>query len=81
MKKLFIVASLLIIESISYAQSSNDTLVLRDIPIDKDAPAKMIELSIPSNNKKLQGFIYMAAGKGMHPTVFYCMGFQEMSAI
>jgi len=34
-----------------------------------------MEINIPSDGAILQGFIYLAAGKGMHPTVFLLHGF------
>lgn len=36
-------------------ERSNDTLVLRDIPNDKEFPAQMMEINIPSAGAKLQG--------------------------
>jgi len=53
----------------------NDTIVLRDISIDKLVPAKMIELKIPSAGNQLQGFMYQATGSQPHPTIFLLHGF------
>ncbi len=57
------------------AQTNNASLEFTDIPFDKDYPASMIELAIPSAGSKLQGFMYKAAGKGYHPTLFLLHGF------
>lgn len=76
MKKHFILfLSIALLTNALMGQESNDTLVLRDIPNDKDFPAQMMEINIPSAGAKLQGLIYLAAGKGMHPTVFLLHGF------
>lgn len=55
--------------------TNTDTLVLKDITNEDGVPASMMELNIPSNGYKLQGFIYKATGKGYHPTVFLLHGF------
>lgn len=72
---LILLLSITITSNLLCAQLSEDTLVLRDISKDKEFPAQMMEINIPSAGAKLQGFIYLAAGKGMHPTVFLLHGF------
>ncbi len=57
------------------AQTIADSIVLRDIPINRSAPAKMVELNIPSEGYKLQGLMYQASGSGLHPTIFLLHGF------
>jgi pimeloyl-ACP methyl ester carboxylesterase len=57
------------------AQSNNHSVILSDLPLDTANPASMIELAIPSAGSKLQGFMYQAAGKGYHPTLFLLHGF------
>ena len=57
-----------------YAQSS-DSIVLRDISWDKDAPAGSSELFIPSGNSMIAGFIYKANGAQKHPTLILLHGY------
>lgn len=38
-------------------------------------PASMDELAIPSHDARLNGFIYLAAGPGPHPTVLFLHGY------
>jgi pimeloyl-ACP methyl ester carboxylesterase len=38
-------------------------------------PASMDELAIPSHGARLNGFIYRAAGSGVHPTVLFLHGY------
>lgn len=56
------------------AQSS-DSIVLKDIVWDKNAPAGMTELFIPSSGSMLAGFIYTANGPQKHPTLLLLHGF------
>ncbi|MEO7210166.1 MAG: hypothetical protein ABIY35_04395, partial [Chitinophagaceae bacterium] len=44
------------------ALAQSDSIVLKDITWDKNAPAGMTELAIPSGNANLAGFIYSANG-------------------
>ncbi|HWB27428.1 MAG TPA: alpha/beta fold hydrolase [Chitinophagaceae bacterium] len=57
------------------AQSTADTLVLRDIQWNENSPAGMAELNIPSAGSMLQGFIYRANGPGKHPTLLLLHGY------
>ncbi|MEO7210566.1 MAG: alpha/beta fold hydrolase [Chitinophagaceae bacterium] len=52
-----------------------DSIVLKDIAWDKNAPAGMMELAIPSGNANLAGFIYSANGSQKHPTLLLLHGF------
>ena len=52
-----------------------DSIVLKDITWDKNAPAGMTELTIPSGNSNLAGFIYSANGSQKHPTLLLLHGF------
>ena len=56
-----------------FAQS--DSIVLRDITWDKDAPAGMTELFVPSEGSMLAGFIYKANGAQKHPTLLLLHGY------
>ena len=69
-----IIASLLISSITAQAQIS-DSIVLKDLVWDKTAPAGMTELTIPSGNSKLAGFIYKANGAQKHPTLLLLHGF------
>jgi pimeloyl-ACP methyl ester carboxylesterase len=42
---------------------------------DDSPPASMGELAIPSHGARLNGFIYRAAGAGVHPTVLFLHGY------
>ena len=52
-----------------------DSIVLRDLKWDKDVPAGLTELSIPSDKALLAGFIYRANGSGKHPTLLLLHGY------
>ena len=56
-----------------FAQS--DSIVLRDLPLDKTSPAGSIELFIPSANSLLNGFMYKANGTEKHPTLLLLHGY------
>ncbi len=56
-----------------FAQS--DSIVLRDLPLDKTSPATSIELFIPSANSLLNGFMYKANGAEKHPTLLLLHGY------
>lgn len=69
-----LIACLLFTSITTHAQIL-DSIVLKDISWDKNAPAGMTELSIPSGNSKLAGFIYSANGGQKHPTLLLLHGF------
>ena len=76
MSKLF--QALLIILTLSISKglfAQTDSIVLKDITWDKDAPAGMAELFIPSEGSLLAGFIYKANGVQKHPTVLLLHGY------
>jgi pimeloyl-ACP methyl ester carboxylesterase len=78
MKKLSIllfVTLLLATDYGSFAQSKNDTLILRNIEWGKTGKAGFKELQIPSSGSLLQGFIYLANGAGKHPLLVLLHGF------
>ncbi|HTI94253.1 MAG TPA: alpha/beta fold hydrolase [Puia sp.] len=54
---------------------AQDSIVLKDIAWDKDAPAGMNELFIPSEGSLLAGFIYKANGAQKHPTLLLLHGY------
>ena len=70
--KLLLVSALLISAN-AFAQS--DSIILKDINWDKSSPANMGELSIPSGNALMAGFIYKANGAQKHPTVLLLHGY------
>jgi pimeloyl-ACP methyl ester carboxylesterase len=76
-RSLFYGLSLLLAFTVShsYAQTVGDTLVLRDLQLDAKSPAGFIELSIPSADSKLQGFMLTANGAQKHPTLLLLHGF------
>jgi pimeloyl-ACP methyl ester carboxylesterase len=55
--------------------AQTDSIVLRDLPRDGNAPASMTELFIPSGGVLLAGFIYNAAGAQKHPTLLLLHGY------
>ena len=63
----------LIIIKIASAQS--DSIVLRDVTWDKNAPAGMNELFIPSGDATVAGLIYRANGAQKHPTLIMLHGY------
>jgi pimeloyl-ACP methyl ester carboxylesterase len=63
----------LFISTNTFAQS--DSIVLRDLPLDKTSSAGSIELFIPSANSLLAGFIYKANGAQKHPTLLLLHGY------
>jgi hypothetical protein len=63
----------LIITKIASAQS--DSIVLRDVTWDKNAPAGMNELFIPSGDATVAGLIYRANGAQKHPTLIMLHGY------
>jgi pimeloyl-ACP methyl ester carboxylesterase len=70
--QLLIVLTLLTTKGL-FAQT--DSIVLKDIAWDKDAPAGMAELFIPSEKSLLAGFIYKANGAEKHPTLLLLHGY------
>ena len=57
------------------AAAQSDSIVLRDINWDKNSPAGMTELFIPSEKALLAGFIYRANGPQKHPTLLLLHGY------
>src|SRR5882757_2008289 len=55
--------------------AQTDSIVLRDLPRDGKAPARMTELFIPSGGVLLAGFIYSAAGAQKNPTLLLLHGY------
>jgi poly(3-hydroxybutyrate) depolymerase len=49
--------------------------VVADPPADRAAPAHMIAFQLPSEGAMLNAVIYVAAGKGPHPTLLLLHGF------
>ncbi|MCR8557406.1 alpha/beta fold hydrolase [Mucilaginibacter sp. BJC16-A38] len=58
-----------------FAQSTNDSLVIKDLQWDPKSPASFAELNIPSGGSLLQGFILTANGAGKHPTLLMLHGY------
>ncbi len=56
-------------------KAQSDSIVLKDLQWDKDAPAGTIELTIPSEDSRLAGFIYTANGVQKHPTLLLLHGY------
>lgn len=56
------------------AAAQSDSIVLRDLKWDNNAPAGLTELFIPSDQALLAGFIYTANGSGKHPTLLLLQG-------
>ena len=72
-KSCFISICFVALTSIVSAQS--DSIVLKDLQWDADAPAGMNELFIPSGNATIAGFIYRANGIQKHPTLLMLHGY------
>jgi len=70
-----IIIATLIIFSITAQAQISDSIVLKDLVWNKTVPAGMTELTIPSGNSKLAGFIYKANGAQKHPTLLLLHGF------
>jgi pimeloyl-ACP methyl ester carboxylesterase len=49
--------------------------VVADPAVSKDAPARMIAFQLPSEGSMLNAVMYVAAGKGPHPTLLLLHGF------
>lgn len=61
--------------TVTIASAQSDSIVLRDINWDKNAPAAMNELFIPSGGAMIAGFIYRANGTQKHPTLIMLHGY------
>jgi pimeloyl-ACP methyl ester carboxylesterase len=48
--------------------------VLADPPLDKDHPATMVALALPTHGTNINAVLYTAAGAGLHPTVLLLHG-------
>lgn len=72
MTKLFLFSILLFTTVYGFAQS--DQIVLKDLVLDKTAPAGMQELTIHSNGSKLAAIMYTPIGKEKHPTLILLHG-------
>jgi uncharacterized protein len=59
----------------SLPTAAQDTIVLRDIDWDKQSPAGMTELGIPSGGLVLPGLLYRANGAEKHPTLILLHGY------
>ena len=60
----------------AFAQAAQDipAAIYTDPPADKDHPAAMEVVHIPSGKVAINGVVYIAAGAGPHPTVVLCHG-------
>ena len=60
----------------AFAQAAQDipAAIYSDPPADKDHPAAMEVVHIPSGKVAINGVVYIAAGAGPHPTVVLCHG-------
>jgi pimeloyl-ACP methyl ester carboxylesterase len=67
-------ATALFISINAHAQTA-DSIVLKDIQWDKDSPAGMTELFMPSEKSLIAGFIYRANGAQKHPTLLMLHGY------
>lgn len=72
--KLILLTCFLMFTSI-IVKGQSDSIVLKDLQWDKDAPAGTIELTIPSEGSRLAGFIYTANGVQKHPTLLLLHGY------
>jgi pimeloyl-ACP methyl ester carboxylesterase len=57
------------------SKAQSDTIVLRDVPLDNNAPAGANELFIPASGVRIAGYFYRAAGAQKHPTLLLLHGF------
>lgn len=75
MNRTLIAAALLALPLPAFAQSPElPTAIYTDPPADKDHPAAMEVIHIPSGGVEINGIAYVAAGAGPHPTVILCHG-------
>jgi pimeloyl-ACP methyl ester carboxylesterase len=54
--------------------AQTDNIVLKDFALNKENPAGMLELSIPSAGNSLSALMYTANGKDKHPTLILAHG-------
>ena len=59
----------------SVVSAQSDSIVLKDLQWDANAPAGMNELFIPSGNATIAGFIYSANGAQKHPALLMLHGY------
>ena len=74
-KKIRILLLLALLNVATFAFAQMDSIVLRDINWDKNAPAGMNELFIPSGGTTIAGLIYRANGGQKHPTLIMLHGY------
>jgi pimeloyl-ACP methyl ester carboxylesterase len=73
--KLAAAAALLALPLPAFAQPPElPAAIYTDPPADKDHPAAMEVIHIPSGGVEINGIAYVAAGAGPHPTVVLCHG-------
>ena len=65
----------LLLHVVSVASAQSDSIVLKDINWDKNAPAGMNELFMPSGGATIAGLIYRANGAQKHPTLIMLHGY------
>lgn len=75
MNRILIAAALLAPPLPAFAQSPElPAAIYTDPPADKDHPAAMEVIHIPSGGVEINGIAYVAAGPEPHPTVILCHG-------
>lgn len=75
MTKSWIAAALLALPLPALAQPAQlPAAIYTDPPADKDHPAAMEVVHIPTGGLEINGVAYIAAGAGPHPTVILCHG-------
>lgn len=75
MNRILIAAALLALPLPAFAQSPElPAAIYTDPPADRDHPAAMEVIHIPSGGVEINGIAYVAAGAGPHPTVILCHG-------
>lgn len=75
--RIWIAAALLVaLPTLAFAQAAPDipAAIYADPPADKDHPAAMEVVHIPSGKVLINGVVYIATGAGPHPTVVLCHG-------
>jgi pimeloyl-ACP methyl ester carboxylesterase len=70
---LLLLLSVFLVPHSSFSQT--DSIVLKDLSWDKQSPAGMAELFIPSGGSLLAGIIYKANGPQKHPTLLLLHGY------
>lgn len=78
MRKQLIVPSLLLslgtlVQGAAVAAGADP--VTADLPLDAEHPPAMVELAIDSHGARLNGFLYLAQGAGLHPAVALLHGY------